>query len=498
MATELSVDPRAAAGAVIGDAPYAMLIGAAWRPANDGTSFAIRNPATGDTLTTVPDAGAAETRAAIDVAAAALPAWAATPAPVRADLLRAVAALMHARIERLATIMTLEQGKPLAESRGEIKYAASFLTWFAGEAERIYGQTVPASAANKRIFVLRQPVGVVGLITPWNFPAAMLTRKLGPALAAGCTAICKPAEQTPLTALELGKLFLEAGMPAGVVNLITARDPVPFSETIFGDDRVRKISFTGSTEVGKILIRNSAAGVKRLSLELGGNAPFIVFDDADLEAAVTGAIASKFRNTGQTCVCANRILVQRGLYQRFAEAFTAQVATLKVGNGLEPETKIGPLIDRHALEKVQLHVSDATEHGARLLTGGRPFDGGGNGHAAFWTPTVLADVVPGMLVTREETFGPVAPLLAFDTEEEALRIANDTPFGLAAYFYTRDIGRVFRMAEGLEYGIIGANDGMPSTAQAPFGGFKQSGLGREGGPVGIDEYLEVKYVSLGL
>ena len=357
---------------------------------------------------------------------------------------------------------------------------------------------MPASVANKRIFVLRQPVGVVGLITPWNFPAAMLTRKLGPALAAGCTAICKPAEQTPLSALELGKLFLEAGVPAGVINLITALDPIPFSETIFGDDRVRKISFTGSTEVGKILIRNSAAGVKRVSLELGGNAPFIVFDDADLEAAVTGAIASKFRNTGQTCVCANRILVQRGVYQRFAEAFTAQVAALKVGNGLEPETKIGPLIDRHALEKVQLHVRDATERGAKVLTGGRPFDGNGNGQAAFWTPTVLADVAHGMLVTREETFGPVAPLVPFDTEDEALRMANDTPFGLAAYFYTRDVGRVIRMAEGLEYGIIGANDALPSTAQAPFGGFKQSGIGREGGPVGIDEYLEVKYVSLGL
>jgi succinate-semialdehyde dehydrogenase/glutarate-semialdehyde dehydrogenase len=418
--------------------------------------------------------------------------------PIRATILRRIAGLMLERQERLATIMTLEQGKPLAEARGEIAYAASFLTWFAGEAERVYGQTIPASVATKRILVLRQPVGVVALITPWNFPAAMLTRKLGPALAAGCTAICKPAEQTPLSALELGKLCVEAGVPPGVVNFITCRNPVPFSDTIFADERVRKISFTGSTEVGKLLIEQSATTVKRLSLELGGNAPFIVFDDADLDAAVQGAIASKFRNAGQTCVCANRIFVQRGIYERFAAAFSAQVARLHVGNGLDPATEIGPLIDTQARDKVERHVADALAHGARVLAGGGPWMGMSVGAGTFWTPTVLADATAEMLAAREETFGPVAPLISFDEEEEALRLANATPYGLAAYFYTRDVSRVFRTAERLEYGIVGANDALPSTAQAPFGGVKQSGLGREGGSVGTDEYLNVKYVSVGL
>ncbi len=491
------LDPAAVARATLsGD--YAMLIGGMWRMTQDAT-FPVINPATGEMLSHVPDAGPAETKAAIDAAAAALPEWAATPAPARATLLRKVAGLMLERQERLATIMTLEQGKPLAEARGEIAYAASFLAWFAGEAERIYGRTVPASTPNKRILILRQPVGVVALITPWNFPAAMLTRKLGPALAAGCVAICKPAEQTPLSALELGKLFQEAGCPPGVVNIVTTSDPVRFSATIFADNRVRKISFTGSTEVGKRLIEQSAAGVKRLSLELGGNAPFIVFDDADLEAAVAGAIASKFRNTGQTCVCANRIFVQRGIYDRFAERFTERVRSLKVGNGLAPGVQIGPLIDQHALEKVERHVADALDHGARVLAGGEAYRGGAEAtQGAFWTPTVLADASPEMLVAREETFGPVAPLIPFDTEDEVLRLANDSEYGLAAYFFTRDASRVFRVAEGLEYGIVGANDALPSTAQAPFGGFKQSGLGREGGPTGIDEYLEIKYVSIGL
>jgi succinate-semialdehyde dehydrogenase/glutarate-semialdehyde dehydrogenase len=324
----------------------------------------------------------------------------------------------------------------------------------------------------------------------------MLTRKLGPALAAGCTTICKPAEQTPLTALELCQLIVEAGVPAGVVNIITCSDPVPFSDTIFADDRVRKVSFTGSTDVGKLLIRNSAATVKRLSLELGGNAPFIVFDDADLDAAVSGAIASKFRNTGQTCVCANRIFVQRGIYDRFADAFTTKVAAMSVGNGLDPQSVVGPLIDDQAVQKVQLHIADALDHGAKVLTGGLPSAHLGGTH--FWQPTVLANAHANMLVAREETFGPVAPLIAFDNEDEVIRLANDTPFGLAAYFFTQNMSRVWRVAEGLEYGIIGANDALPSTAQAPFGGVKQSGLGREGGSVGIDEYLEVKYVSLGL
>jgi len=334
------------------------------------------------------------------------------------------------------------------------------------------------------------------MITPWNFPAAMLTRKLGPALAAGCTVVCKPAEQTPLTALELGRIFQEVGFPPGVINIVAASDPIPFSDTIFADDRVRKVSFTGSTEVGKILIRNSAATVKRMSLELGGNAPFIVFDDADLPAAVQGAIASKFRNAGQTCVCANRIFVQRGVYDQFAQMFTEKVAGMKVGNGLLADTVIGPLIDLPARDKVERHIADASKHGAEIRLGGVPYPENPSG--TFWTPTVLTNVSTDMLITQEETFGPVAPLISFDSEDEVIAMANDTPFGLAGYFYTRDVSRVMRVAEKLEFGIIGANDALPSVAQAPFGGFKQSGLGREGGSVGIDEYLEVKYLSLGL
>jgi len=487
-----------APGSLFENTRYGIFIDNQWRDAANGKTFAVDNPALGTTLMMIPDAGRTETLAAIDAAHAALPMWSALPAIQRADLLRKAAALMIERRERLATIMTLEQGKPLAESRGEITYAASFLTWFAGEAERVYGQIVPASAPNKRILVMRQPIGVCALITPWNFPAAMLTRKLGPALAAGCTTICKPAEQTPLSALELAQIFLEADFPAGVVNILPASDPITFSETIFADDRVRKISFTGSTDVGKILIRNSAHTVKRLSLELGGNAPFIVFDDADLDAAVRGAIASKFRNTGQTCICANRIFVQRGIYQAFTERFTEEVSKLKVGDGLLPDSMIGPLIDIAAREKVALHVNDALAHGAHLLLGGSPLASDQNPSGRFWQPTILANVSVDMLITQEETFGPVAPLIVFDNEDEVLARANDTPFGLAAYFFSRDISRVMRVAEKLEFGIIGANDALPSTAQAPFGGVKQSGLGREGGSMGIDEYLEVKYVSLGI
>jgi succinate-semialdehyde dehydrogenase/glutarate-semialdehyde dehydrogenase len=493
----MMLDVEQIARETVREQEYGIFINNAWHTAASGKIFTVTNPATGAPLAIVADAGASETLAAIDAAAAAQAGWAATPAPARADLMRRAAALMLERREHLATIMTLEQGKPISESRGEIAYAASFLTWFAGEAERAYGQIVPASAANKRILVMRQPVGVVALITPWNFPSAMLTRKLGPALAAGCTAICKPAEQTPLSALELGKVFVDAGFPPGVVNIVPCSDPIPFSDTIFADDRVRKVSFTGSTEVGKILIRNSAATVKRMSLELGGNAPFIVFDDADLPAAVKGAVGSKFRNTGQTCICANRIFVQSGIYDRFAAAFTEEVARLKVGNGLLPDTMVGPLIDEQALHKVAQHVTDARSGGARVLTGGAPL-ASDNPTGTFWQPTVLADATADMLVAREETFGPVAPLIRFETEAEVLAQANNTPYGLAAYFFTRDVSRVLRVAEGLEYGIVGANDALPSTAQAPFGGVKQSGLGREGGHVGMDEYLEVKYVSLGL
>jgi succinate-semialdehyde dehydrogenase / glutarate-semialdehyde dehydrogenase len=479
-------------------ASYNLLIDGAWQAAENGKIFTVENPATGEVIAEVADGGALETRAAIDAAVKAQGAWAATPAPQRAAVLRKAAALMLEQQERLATIMTLEQGKPLSESRGEIAYAASFLTWFAAEAERIYGMTIPASVANKRLLVLQQPVGVVALITPWNFPAAMVTRKLGPALAAGCSALLKPAEQTPLSALEMGQIFIDAGLPPGVFNIVTTSDPLPFSQMVFEDQRVRKVSFTGSTEVGKILIRNSAATVKRLSLELGGNAPFIVFDDAEFEAAVTGAIASKYRNAGQTCVCANRIFVQRGIYERFAEAFAARVAALKVGNGLAPETQVGPLIDQAALQKVRSHVADATSNGASVLVGGQPFETERNGSGTFWQPTVLVNATAEMLVAREETFGPVAPLIPFDSEDEVVALANATDYGLAAYFYSRDIGRVWRVAERLEYGIIGANDALPSVAQAPFGGVKQSGLGREGGPQGIHEYLDVKYVSMGV
>ncbi len=404
---------------------------------------------------------------------------------------------MLERQERLATVMTLEQGKPIAEARGEIVYAAGFLNWFAGEAERVYGMTIPASAAHKRILVLRQPVGVAALITPWNFPTAMLTRKLGPALAAGCTVVCKPAEQTPLSALELGRLFVEAGAPAGVVNILSMHAPQPFADAVFNDQRVRKISFTGSTEVGKQLLARSAEQVKRVSLELGGNAPLIVFADADIERAVAGAVAAKFRNAGQTCVCANRIFVHRQVYPEFSAQLQAAVARLHVGSGLDPATSIGPLIDQAALEKVQRHVSDAQQLGARVLSGGGAAAVAG-GTDLFWQPTLLADAAPDMLVSSEETFGPVAPLIAFDSEEAVLAQANATQYGLAAYVFTSDIGRIFRMAEGLEYGIIGVNDGLPSAPQAPFGGVKESGLGREGGPTGIDEYLNIKYVALSL
>ncbi len=482
----------------ISDPHFKMFINGAWRFADSGATFPVMNPATGETLATVPEGGVNETLAAIDSASAALPTWSAMPAQQRSDLMRRVATLMLERREHLATVMTLEQGKPLSESRGEIGYAASFLSWFAGEAERVYGDIVPASVPNKRILVLRQPVGVTAMITPWNFPAAMLTRKLGPALAAGCTVVCKPAEQTPLSALELGKLFEEVGFPAGVVNIVTCHDPVPFSDTIFADERVRKISFTGSTEVGQLLIAKSAATVKRMSMELGGNAPFIVFADADILAAVAGAIASKFRNAGQTCVCANRIYVQRDIYETFSDVFTAEVAKLKVGNGLYPTTTIGPLIDMQARAKVERHISDATAHGAKVLLGGDLWADAENRTETFWNPTVLKGATNDMLVAREETFGPVAPLIAFNEEADVIASANDTAYGLSAYFYTRDMSRVMRVAERLEYGMIGINDGLISTAQAPFGGVKHSGLGREGGSVGIHEYLDVKYLSLGI
>jgi succinate-semialdehyde dehydrogenase/glutarate-semialdehyde dehydrogenase len=481
----------------LGRGPHALLIDGTWRGAARGGTFVVDDPATGERLADVADGDAADTAAAIDAAVAAFAGWAATPGPARAAVLRRLAGALMAERERLATIMTLEQGKPLAEARGEIAYAASFFDWFAGEAERAYGQTVPASSPARRILVLRQPVGVVALITPWNFPMAMLARKLAAALAAGCTAVCKPAEQTPLSALALARIALAAGVPAGVLNVVTCLDPVPFSKTVFGDARVRKVSFTGSTDVGRLLIRESAATVKRLSLELGGNAPFVVFADADLDAAIAGAVASKFRNAGQTCVCANRLFVERAIYDRFVERFSARVGGLRVGRGLEPGVDIGPLIDAAAAEKVASHVADAVGGGAEVVTGGgRAAIGVAGGR--FWQPTVLARATPAMLVAREETFGPVAPLIAFADEDEVVAAANDTPYGLAAYVFTGGLSRAIRMAERLDYGIVGVNDGMPSTAQAPFGGVKQSGFGREGGPSGIDEYLGVKYVSIGV
>ncbi|WP_205229758.1 NADP-dependent succinate-semialdehyde dehydrogenase [Azospira oryzae] len=455
--------------------------------------FPVRNPASGAELARVPRLGAAETRAAIAAADAAWPAWRGRTAKERAAVLRRWFELMHQHADDLALLMTSEQGKPLAEAKGEVAYAASFVEWFAEEAKRAYGETIPAVAADKRMLVIKQPIGVCAAITPWNFPAAMITRKVAPALAAGCTVVVKPAEQTPLTALALAELAHRAGFPAGVFNVITG-DPVAIGGELTSNPTVRKLSFTGSTEVGRLLMGQCAPSIKKLSLELGGNAPFIVFDDADLDAAVEGAMISKYRNTGQTCVCANRLLVQDGIYEAFAAKLAAKVATLKVGEGTEAGVTQGPLIDADALAKVEAHIADAVAHGARVLAGGRRHEKGGT----FFQPTVLADVTPAMRVAREETFGPVAPLFRFQTEEEAIALANATEFGLASYFYSRDIGRIFRVGEALEYGMVGVNTGLISNEVAPFGGIKQSGLGREGSKYGLEEYLEVKYLCLGL
>lgn len=469
------------------------LIGGRWTEADDGATLVVRNPASTAEIARVPACGAAETQNAIAAAEAALPAWRERTAKARAQVLMQWLQLIQQHTEDLAALITAEGGKPLAEARGEVAYGASFVEWFAEEGKRAYGETVPSPAADKRILVIKQPVGVCAAITPWNFPLAMITRKVAPALAAGCTVVVKPAEQTPLTALALARLAEQAGFPAGVFNVITG-NPVAIGGALTASPVVKKLSFTGSTEVGRLLMAQSAPTLKKLSLELGGNAPFIVFDDADLDQAVAGAIAAKYRNSGQTCVCANRFLVQAGIYDAFAARLAEQVARLQVGDGSAPGTQQGPLIDADALAKVQAHVADALDKGARLLTGGRPHPRGGN----FFEPTVLADVTPAMRMAREETFGPVAPLFRFDTEAEAIQMANATEYGLAAYFYTRDVARAFRVGEALEYGMVGINTGLISNEVAPFGGIKQSGLGREGSRHGLDEYLELKYLCFDL
>ncbi|PDS80889.1 NAD-dependent succinate-semialdehyde dehydrogenase [Rhizobium sp. L43] len=472
------------------DAGY---INGVWTSGDAEKTFDVLNPATGELLGSLPDMGAGETRAAIDAAHAAQPAWAARPAKERSVTLRKWFDLMVANADELAAILTAEMGKPFPEARGEILYAAAYIEWYAEEAKRIYGETIPAPSQDKRMIVIKQPVGVVGTITPWNFPAAMIARKVAPALAVGCTVVSKPAEQTPLTAIALAVLAEQAGIPPGVFNVIVGTDGPAIGRELCGNEKVRKISFTGSTEVGRILMRQCADQIKKVSLELGGNAPFIVFDDADLDAAVEGAIASKYRNAGQTCVCANRLYVQSNVYDAFAAKLAAKVAAMSVGDGFKAGVEIGPLIDEQGLAKVEDHVSDALAKGAKVLTGGKRIDGAGT----FFTPTVLTGVVRGMKVAREETFGPVAPLFRFETVEDVVAQANDTEFGLAAYFYAGDLKKVWRVAEALEYGMIGINTGLMSSETAPFGGIKQSGLGREGSRHGADDYLEMKYLCIG-
>jgi succinate-semialdehyde dehydrogenase / glutarate-semialdehyde dehydrogenase len=467
-------------------------IAGAWAAADSGQTTEIRNPANGEVLGKVPHMGAAETRRAIEAAHQALPAWSRKTAGERARIMRKWFDLMLANQEDLAVIMTAEQGKPLAESKGEIAYAASFIEWFAEEAKRVYGDVIPGHQADKRILVLRQPIGVVTAITPWNFPAAMITRKAGPAIAAGCPIVVKPAPQTPFSALAMAELALRAGIPPGVFSVVTG-DAVAIGGEFTGNDKVRKLSFTGSTPVGKLLMSQCSGTVKKVALELGGNAPFLVLEDADLDAAVIGAIASKYRNTGQTCVCANRFIVHAKVYDAFAAKLTEAVKKLRVGDGLKGETDQGPLIDAKALAKVESHVADAQSRGAKVITGGKRHALGGT----FYEPTVLTDVSREMILAREETFGPVAPLFRVESDEEAIQLANDTEFGLAAYLYTRDLARSWRVTEALEYGIVGLNTGLISTEVAPFGGIKESGIGREGSRYGILEFTELKYVCVG-
>lgn len=463
-----------------------------WVGADDARTFVVSNPATGEQLARVPDAGAAETRRAIEAARVAQPGWRSRTAGERAKILRRWHELLLANQEDLARLMTAEQGKPLAESRGEIAYAASFIEWFAEEGKRIYGDMIPPHNADKRVLVAKEPIGVCAAITPWNFPAAMITRKVGPALAAGCSVVLKPAEATPLSALALVELAERAGVPKGVFNVLTG-DPIAIGGELCANPTVRKLSFTGSTEVGRILMQQCAPTIKKLSLELGGNAPFIVFDDADLDAAVQGAMLSKYRNTGQTCVCANRLLVQEGIHERFMEKLAVAVAALRVGNGAEEGVTQGPLIDGAAVAKVEELVADALDKGARIVSGGRRHSLGGT----YYEPTILAGVTPAMRLANEEVFGPVAPVFTFKTEAEAVAMANATEYGLASYFYTENLARSMRVASALEYGMVGINTGLISTEVAPFGGMKSSGLGREGSKYGIEDYLEIKYICVG-
>ena len=472
--------------------PAKMYIAGEWIDTEE--KIDVFNPATQELVGTVPDGGEQEAQRAVEAAYEAGKAWAKRTAAERSALLLEWARLINEHTDELAETLTTEQGKPLAEAKGEIAYANSFITWFAEEGKRIYGETIPATHPNKRIFVHKQPVGVVAAITPWNFPAAMITRKVGPALAAGCTVVLKPSEETPFTALKLAELAERAGIPAGVLNVVTG-DAKRITEVWQKDERVRKLTFTGSTEVGKLLMRGAADTVKKISLELGGHAPFIVTNHADIDKAVEGAIASKFRNAGQTCVCANRILVQSGIYEEFTKRYAEQASRLKIGYGLEEGVEIGPLINQEAIDKAMAHIRDAEEKGAEIVIGGEILSGQ-KGH--YMTPTVISGATDDMLCMQEETFGPIAPITSFDEVEEAVERANNTPFGLAAYVYSDKISEAIYIAENLEYGIVGVNDGLPSVAQAPFGGFKQSGLGREGSHHGIDEFLEVKYISLGL
>lgn len=461
---------------------------------HDGATFDVRNPATGQLIARVPDLGVGAIGSAIDAAYQVQKGWAALPAKDRAAVLRRLYDLMVGNADDLAVILTAEMGKPLDEARGEVMYGAAYVDWFAEEAKRVYGDIIPAAQTDRRLLVTKSPVGVVGAITPWNFPSAMLARKIAPALAVGCAVVAKPAAQTPLSALALAVLAERAGVPAGLLSVITATDAAMVGQKFCTSEKVRKISFTGSTNVGRILMRQGADQIKKFSLELGGNAPFIVFDDADIDAAVDGAVAAKFRNAGQTCVCANRIYVQAGVYQEFARKLAQRVEGLRVGEGFSEGVEIGPLIDGNAVKKVSEHLANAVSLGARILVGGTPAEQGGQ----FFSPTVLADATPEMLIASEETFGPLAPLFPFETEDQVIAMANDTEFGLAGYFYSRDLARIFRVAETLETGMVGVNTGIISSEVVPFGGIKQSGLGREGSKYGVDDYLDLKYICLNL